>query len=117
MTKSGLAEKLAPKLRAALEMREKELVAAAHPWFIRQAIGLAFPTFLNQIPSLTRMALDFVITEFGAMNVNDLLAFLETHVKQEQGWRFRSERNPSSGPNGEQPGVAGGPAHTPGSAS
>lgn len=113
VTASGLADKMGPKIKAAFEAKEKELVAAAHPWFIRQAIGLAYPTFLEQIPTLTRMVIDLVATEFGSMNVNDLLSFLDQHAKQGQGpaWRFSRQRDSSSGPDVGGPGMVSGAPH------
>ena len=113
LTAGGLADKLGPKIQAAFQAKEKELVSAAHPWFVRQAIGLAYPTFLEQIPTLTRMAIDLVATEFGSMNVNDLLSFLEQHAKQSLGpaWRFSRQRDSFGGPDVGGPGMVGGPPH------
>lgn len=81
VTASGLAGKIAPKIQDAFKSRERELVKSLHPWFLRQAAEIAYPMFLDQIPELTRLAVDLVSTEFGAMNVNDLLAFLNDHIK------------------------------------
>lgn len=81
VTASGLASKIAPKIQEELKSREHELVASMHPWFLRQAVELAYPTFLGLVPELTRMAVDLVAAEFGDMNVNDLLAFLNEHIK------------------------------------
>ena len=104
VTTNGLADKLGPKIQAAFASREKELVSAGDSWFVRQAIHLAYPTFLDQIPTLTCMAIDFVATEFGNMNINDLLAFLDAHAQQGRasGQRFRVERNSASGSDGSQ---------------
>lgn len=85
VTASGLADKIAPKIQEALRNRERELVQSLHPWFLRQAAEIAYPTFLNQVPELTRLAIDLVSTEFGAMNVNDLLEFLNQHIKAKAG--------------------------------
>lgn len=81
VTTAGLADKIAPKLQDMLKSREHDLVSSMHPWFIRQSVQLAYPTFLGQVPELTRIAIDLVSTEFGTMNVNDLLAFLNEHIK------------------------------------
>lgn len=85
VTAAGLADKIAPKVQESLKRSERELIKSLHPWFLRQAAECAYPMFLNQIPELTRITIDLVSTEFGAMNVNDLLSFLNDHIKSKAG--------------------------------
>jgi hypothetical protein len=63
-----------------VEARRDEIVAGAGGFARREAVRLAFPTFLDEIPAVIRSAVDLISDEFGHMNVNDLLAYLENHA-------------------------------------
>jgi hypothetical protein len=85
LTPDSLADKLAPKLQAILRARQDEIVAGAGGLPRRAAVRLAFPTFLDEVPVLLRSAIELISDEFGRMNINDLIAFLEAHATQP--WR------------------------------
>jgi hypothetical protein len=78
--REALADKIAPRLRAILEARRDEIVASAGGFARREAVRLAFPSFLDNLPALVRSALDLISDEFGHMNINDFLAYLENHA-------------------------------------
>ena len=81
MTRDALADKLAPRLREILERRRAEIIAGAGGFARREALKLAFPSFVDEVPNLLRAALDLISDEFGHMNLNDLLAYLENHAQ------------------------------------
>lgn len=82
LTTDSLAAKLAPQLQAILRSREEEFVAAAGNRLRQGAMRLAFPTIVDEVPAILKSAIDLIAAEFGKMNVNDLLAFLESRAKQ-----------------------------------
>jgi hypothetical protein len=82
LTPGALADKLAPNLQAILRGRQDQIVSGAGSFPRRAAVRLAFPTFVDEVPVLLRSAIDLISDEFGRMNINDLIAFLEEHVKK-----------------------------------
>lgn len=80
MTTASLADKLAPRLQDILRDRQDEFVASAGGPFVREAVKLAFPTFVAEVPTLLRSAIDMIAVEFGHMDLNDLIAFLDSHA-------------------------------------
>lgn len=81
MSAQDLADKLSPKIKEYLLNNEDFFVNEAGNVLERSAMRLAFPTFLHRVPDLTRSIIGMVSDEFGSMNVNDLIAFLNEHVK------------------------------------
>ena len=83
MTESydSLTAKLAPQLQELVRARRDAFIANAGGFARREAVRLAFPTFVAEIPTLLRAAIELISDEFGHMNLNDLLAFLESHAK------------------------------------
>lgn len=81
ITSDGLASKLAPKLQDILRSREKEIIAKGGNFLARSSLVIAFPHIIDEIPVILRSAIDLISEEFGKMNVNDLLAFLESHAE------------------------------------
>lgn len=77
----SLATKLAPKIKAALESHETSILDSGKNVFERAAIRLVFPRFLGAVPALTKDAITLISDEFGLMNVNDLLEFLDDHAR------------------------------------
>ena len=76
-----LTDKLAPRLQEIIRARRDEIIANAGGFARREAVRLAFPTFVNEIPILLRSAIELVSDEFGRMNLNDLMAFLEKNAQ------------------------------------
>ncbi len=77
-----LATKLAPKLQTILSGRRDEIIAKAGDLPTRIAVRTAYPIFLRETPELLFDALDLVVDEFGHMNLNDLIAFLNHSAEQ-----------------------------------
>lgn len=81
LTTDGLANKLAPRLQAILKDKEKEIIARSGNMLVRSSMMIAYPHLLDEVPVILRAAIELIATEFGQMNINDLLAFLEAHAK------------------------------------
>jgi hypothetical protein len=81
ITTDALSAKLAPQLVAALEANKARIITLAGSNIRRGALRLAWPTILNEVPELTRLAINLIADEFGSMNVNDLLTFLSQRMK------------------------------------
>ena len=76
-----LAGKIAPELQSILNSRREQIVLNAGTIPARIAVRMAFPVILDEIPELTRDALTLVVTEFGNMNVQDLLQFIDQRIR------------------------------------
>jgi hypothetical protein len=81
LTTDSLAAKLAPDLQILLLDRKEEIIAMAGNKIERAAMRFAFPSLVKGVPVLLRIAIDLISAEFGKMNVNDLMAFLESRAK------------------------------------
>lgn len=58
-----LVDRLTPEVRAALEARKPEILENAGNFARREAIKLAWPTLLNEVPTLIRTAVDLIKKE------------------------------------------------------
>lgn len=83
MTTQDLADKLAPRIKEYLQENEDSFIKEGKNILERNVIRLAFPSFVDHVPSLTKALIGFVSDEFGSMNVNDLLSFLSEHAKSQ----------------------------------
>ncbi len=81
MTMTTLVEKIAPKLQAILNERQEDIIEAAGSLPRRVAVRLAFPTLVYEVPNMLQIAIDLIATEFGNMDINDLLEFLNKHAQ------------------------------------
>jgi hypothetical protein len=59
----SLVDRLTPEVRAALEARKPEILAKAGSLPRREAIKLAWPTLLNEVPTMLRTAIDLIKRE------------------------------------------------------
>ena len=75
-TTEQLATKLAPKLQTILNERREEIIAKSGDLPTRLAVRSAFPIFVREVPEFLGDALEIIVDEFGRMNLNDLIDFL-----------------------------------------
>lgn len=79
-TPADLAATLAPKVQALLSAREPALLAAVPGPIGKAAFKLAFPELVKAQPVILADVIGLVSREIGAMNVDDLLAFLSRQL-------------------------------------
>lgn len=77
-----LANELAPALQAAFEANRDQIIAAAGGPFARWWAAFLFPVFVGFIPVLASVSLDFVAIKFGALTINDLMAWIVNRKAQ-----------------------------------
>lgn len=81
-TIQDLSAKMAPRIQAYLEANEDAFIKQGNNFIEKKIIRLAFPFFLERVPELTKDLVSMVSDELGLLNVNDLLSFLNDHMKQ-----------------------------------
>ena len=84
MQKNDLAVKIAPIIAKQADADKLDLLQKVG-FLKRSALKLAWPMIMFMIPYLTGVAIGSISAAFGTMNVNDLLAFLATQVKENPG--------------------------------
>jgi hypothetical protein len=80
LTSQSLASKVAPKLQDVLEAHKEQIVADAGGMVQRQLLRMAWPTIIGEVPALADVSVQLIVKEFGKLNINDLIKFLEDHA-------------------------------------
>lgn len=70
------ADEISGKLVTILESKKGEIVAGAGGWARREAVKLAWPTLIGEVPPLTETLIELVSWKFGSLTVDDLLEAL-----------------------------------------
>ena len=70
------ADEISGKLTTILEAKKPEIVAGAGGWARREAVKLAWPTLIGEVPPLTETLIELVSWKFGRLTIDDLLEAL-----------------------------------------
>jgi hypothetical protein len=73
------ARRYAPRLRAEIESRRDEIVAASGNFFQRRAVQAAFPVGLRLVPHGVESGADAMLDEFGGMTLVEVASRLLAH--------------------------------------
>ncbi len=76
-----LVEEFGPKLVERLEARKSQIVEKAGGLPMRAAVKMAWPAFINEVPTLTETLVELMIWKFGDLTSEQMLEAFDSLKK------------------------------------